>query len=59
MICTFQKLAKQISKLQSGLVYHYALVMLIGWQSFVKFICDFVLSLVNEQISGPTSMKPG
>jgi hypothetical protein len=32
---TFQKLAKQISKLQSGFVYHYAFVMLIGLTIFI------------------------
>jgi F-type H+-transporting ATPase subunit a len=28
-----------------------------AWQSFVKIIYDFVPNLVNEQISGVSSMK--
>jgi F-type H+-transporting ATPase subunit a len=28
-----------------------------AWQSFVEIIYDFVLTLVNEQISGASSMK--
>ncbi len=35
---TFWKLAKQISKLQSGFVYHYAFVMLIGLTIFITII---------------------
>jgi F-type H+-transporting ATPase subunit a len=30
-----------------------------AWQSLVEIIYDFVLSLVNEQISGPASAKQG
>ena len=28
-----------------------------AWQSFVEILYDFVLNLVNEQISGPSSVK--
>jgi F-type H+-transporting ATPase subunit a len=28
-----------------------------AWQSFVEMLYDFVLNLVNEQISGPSSVK--
>lgn len=28
-----------------------------AWQSFVEMLYDFVLNLVNEQISGPASVK--
>ncbi|CAK9258205.1 unnamed protein product [Sphagnum jensenii] len=35
---TFRKLAKQISKLQNGFVYHYAFVMLIGLTIFITII---------------------
>ncbi len=35
---TFQKLAKQISKLQSGFVYHYAFMMLIGLTIFITIV---------------------
>jgi NADH:ubiquinone oxidoreductase subunit 5 (subunit L)/multisubunit Na+/H+ antiporter MnhA subunit len=34
----FQKLAKQINKLQSGFVYHYAFVMLIGLTILITII---------------------
>jgi len=36
--CLGRKLAKQISKLQSGFVYHYAFVMLIGLTIFITII---------------------
>ena len=35
---TFRKLATQISAIQSGFVYHYALVMLIGLTLFISII---------------------
>ena len=28
-----------------------------AWQSFVEILYDFVLNLVNEQISGPSNLK--
>jgi NADH-ubiquinone oxidoreductase chain 5 len=42
---TFQKIAKQISKLQSGFICHYAFVMLIGLTIFITIISlwDFFL----------------
>jgi NADH-ubiquinone oxidoreductase chain 5 len=44
---TFRKLGKQISKLQSGFVYHYAFVMLIGLTIFITIIVmwDFLFFL--------------
>ena len=50
ILYTFRKRAQQVRKLQSAFVYHYAFMMLTGWQSFVEFIYDCVLNFVNEQI---------
>jgi len=49
---TFQKLAKQINELQSGFVYHYAFVMLIGLIIFIIIIgmWDFISFWVDNQL---------
>nr|YP_009047466.1 NADH dehydrogenase subunit 5 [Buxbaumia aphylla]AGN74257.1 NADH dehydrogenase subunit 5 [Buxbaumia aphylla]AHG58915.1 NADH dehydrogenase subunit 5 [Buxbaumia aphylla] len=49
---TFRKLAKQISKLQSGFVYHYAFVMLIGLTIFITIIglWDFISFWVDNRL---------
>jgi hypothetical protein len=49
---TFQKLAKQINKLQSGFVYHYAFVMLIGLTIFITIIglWDFISFWVDNRL---------
>nr|BDN79761.1 NADH dehydrogenase subunit 5 [Ditrichum rhynchostegium] len=48
----FRKLAKQISKLQSGFVYHYAFVMLIGLTIFITIIglWDFISFWVDNRL---------
>jgi len=35
---TFQKLSRQMSRIQSGFVYHYALLMLIGLTVFIAIV---------------------
>nr|YP_006073020.1 NADH dehydrogenase subunit 5 [Nitella hyalina]AEH42835.1 NADH dehydrogenase subunit 5 [Nitella hyalina] len=49
---TFRKLAKQISTLQSGFVYHYAFVMLIGLTIFITIIglWDFISFWVDNRL---------
>jgi NADH-ubiquinone oxidoreductase chain 5 len=48
----FRELAQQISRLQSGFVYHYALVMLIGLTLCITFIglWDFVAFFVDTRL---------
>nr|YP_010736404.1 NADH dehydrogenase subunit 5 [Zygnema circumcarinatum]QKQ14733.1 NADH dehydrogenase subunit 5 [Zygnema circumcarinatum]WEL36377.1 NADH dehydrogenase subunit 5 [Zygnema circumcarinatum] len=49
---TFRKLAAQMSAIQSGFVYHYALVMLIGLTVFITIIglWDFVSFFVDNRL---------
>nr|YP_002860275.1 NADH dehydrogenase subunit 5 [Nothoceros aenigmaticus]ACC86798.1 NADH dehydrogenase subunit 5 [Nothoceros aenigmaticus] len=49
---TFGELAKQISKLQSGFVYHYAFAMLIGLTIFITIIglWDFLSFWVDNRL---------
>ena len=49
---TFQKLSQQISKIQSGFVYHYALSMLIGLTLFIALIglWDFLAFWVDNRL---------
>nr|YP_009277448.1 NADH dehydrogenase subunit 5 [Psilotum nudum]AOH05918.1 NADH dehydrogenase subunit 5 [Psilotum nudum] len=49
---TFRRLAKQISQLQSGFVYHYAFVMLLGFTIFVTFLgrWDFISFWVDNRL---------
>lgn len=49
---TFRRLAKQISQLQSGFVYHYAFVMLLGLTIFMTIIglWDFISFWVDNRL---------
>jgi NADH-ubiquinone oxidoreductase chain 5 len=49
---TFQKLSQQISKIQTGFVYHYALSMLIGLTLFIALIglWDFLSFWVDNRL---------
>lgn len=49
---TFRRLAKRISQLQSGFVYHYAFAMLLGLTLFVTFFCmwDSLSSWVDNRL---------
>jgi proton-translocating NADH-quinone oxidoreductase chain L len=48
----FRRLAHQMSRIQSGFVYHYALVMLIGLTFFITLIClwDWVAFCVDTRL---------
>nr|YP_009167262.1 NADH dehydrogenase subunit 5 [Ginkgo biloba]AJP33473.1 NADH dehydrogenase subunit 5 [Ginkgo biloba] len=50
---TFRQLAKRMSQLQSGFVYHYALAMLLGSATSVTFsrMWDFLSSWVDNRSS--------
>jgi len=50
---TFLQLAKRMSQLQSGFVYHYAFAMLLGLTIFVTFFCmwDFISLWVDNRLS--------
>jgi len=49
---TFQKLSRQISKIQSGFVYHYALTMLIGLTVFIAIVglWDFISFWIDNRL---------
>uniref|UniRef100_A0A0D6QS05 NADH-ubiquinone oxidoreductase chain 5 n=1 Tax=Araucaria cunninghamii TaxID=56994 RepID=A0A0D6QS05_ARACU len=50
---TFRQLAKRMSQLQSGFVYHYAFAMLLGLTLLVTFFCmrDFLSPWVDNRLS--------
>jgi NADH-ubiquinone oxidoreductase chain 5 len=49
---TFQKLTKQISKLQSGMIYHYAVIMLIGLTFIITIVglWNFIQVFVDNKL---------
>ena len=49
---TFQKLSRQMSKIQSGFVYHYALSMLIGLTAFIAIVglWDFIYFWIDNRL---------
>ena len=49
---TFQKLSQQISKIQSGFVYHYALSMLIGLTFLIALVglWDFLSFWIDNRL---------
>jgi len=49
---SFQKLSQQISKVQSGFVYHYALAMLIGLTLFIAIVglWDFLSFWIDNRL---------
>ena len=49
---TFQKLSRQMSKIQSGFVYHYALSMLIGLTLFIAIVglWDFISFWIDNRL---------
>jgi NADH-ubiquinone oxidoreductase chain 5 len=49
---TIRKMAQQISKIQSGFVYHYAFVMLLGLTIFISVIglWDFISFWVDNRL---------
>ena len=49
---TFQKLSRQMSKIQSGFVYHYALTMLIGLTVFITIVglWDFISFWIDNRL---------
>ena len=49
----FSKATREASALQSGMIYHYAFVMMIGLTSFITMVSlwDFLSEIVDNRLS--------